>query len=105
MQNHGHDSIGACGRDIVYEDVISRYRQSRELAMCVFERAFMDVAGDVDLRDWNRDDAAIVRKIKKTLSKICNTSTECSLLTQNPLRSCVYITFRICYLHILVIMV
>jgi mannosylglycerate hydrolase len=60
LQNHGHDSIGACGRDIVYEDVISRYRQSRELAMCVFERAFMDVAGDVDLRNWDRDDAAVV---------------------------------------------
>lgn len=60
LQNHGHDSIGACGRDIVYEDVVSRYRQSRELSSCVFERAFMDVAGDIDLRDWSRDDAAIV---------------------------------------------
>ena len=60
LQNHGHDSIGSCGRDIVYEDVVSRYRQSRELAMCVFERAFMDVAGDINLRDWNKDDAAIV---------------------------------------------
>ena len=60
LQNHGHDSIGACGRDIVYEDVVSRYRQSRELSTCVFERAFMDVAGDVDLSAFSRDDAAIV---------------------------------------------
>ena len=60
LQNHGHDSIGACGRDIVSEDVIYRYRQSRELATCVLERAFMDVAGDIDLRAFSRDDAAIV---------------------------------------------
>ena len=60
LQNHGHDSIGACGRDVVYEDVVYRYRQSRELATCVYERAFMDVAGDIDLKDWSRDDAAIV---------------------------------------------
>lgn len=60
LQNHGHDSIGACGRDVVYEDVIYRYRQSRELSGCVLERAFMDVAGDIDLRDWDRDDAALV---------------------------------------------
>ena len=53
LQNHGHDSIGACGRDVVYEDVMSRYRQSRELSMCVYERAFMDVAGDIDLSKWD----------------------------------------------------
>ena len=60
LQNHGHDSIGACGRDIVYEDVIARYRQSREISSCVFERAFMDVAGDINLSDWDKNDAAIV---------------------------------------------
>ena len=60
LQNHGHDSIGACGRDIVYEDVISRFRQSRELSVCVFERAFMDVAGDIDLSSFDKNDAAIV---------------------------------------------
>lgn len=60
LQNHGHDSIGCCGRDIVYEDVLSRFRQSRELSSCVFERAFMDVAGDIDLSSFSRDDAAIV---------------------------------------------
>lgn len=60
LQNHGHDSIGACGRDIVYEDVIYRFRQSREVSSCVFERAFMDVAGDIDLSAFSKDDAAIV---------------------------------------------
>lgn len=60
LQNHGHDSIGSCGRDVVYEDVMSRYRQSKELASCVFERAFMDIAGDIDLSEWSRDDAAVV---------------------------------------------
>ncbi len=60
LQNHGHDSIGACGRDVVYEDVIYRFRQSRDLSGCVLERAFMDVAGDIDLRAWDRNDAALV---------------------------------------------
>ncbi len=60
LQNHGHDSIGACGRDVVYEDVMTRYRQARELSMCVFERAFMDIAGDIDLKSFSRDDAAVV---------------------------------------------
>ncbi len=60
LQNHGHDSIGSCGRDVVYEDVMSRYRQSKELSTCVFERAFMDIAGDIDLRSFSRDDAALV---------------------------------------------
>lgn len=60
LQNHGHDSIGACGRDVVYEDVMSRYRQARELSMCVFERAFMDIAGDINLRTFSKDDAAVV---------------------------------------------
>ncbi len=60
LQNHGHDSIGACGRDIVADDVICRFRQSKEIAGCVFERAFMDVAGDIDLSAWNPNDAAIV---------------------------------------------
>ncbi|MBO5895815.1 MAG: hypothetical protein J6Q83_00825, partial [Clostridia bacterium] len=60
LQNHGHDSIGACGRDVVYEDVMSRYRQARELSMCVFERAFMDIAGDINLKTFSRDDAAVV---------------------------------------------
>lgn len=60
LQNHGHDSIGSCGRDVVYDDVMSRYRQSEELASCVYERAFMDIAGDIDLSSFSRDDAAVV---------------------------------------------
>lgn len=60
LQNHGHDSIGSCGRDVVYEDVIYRFRQSKDLSVCVFERAFLDVAGDIDLSSFSRDDAALV---------------------------------------------
>ncbi|MDD4690383.1 MAG: glycoside hydrolase family 38 C-terminal domain-containing protein [Eubacteriales bacterium] len=60
LQNHGHDSIGACGRDVVYEDVDYRYRQSREIATCVLERAMMDVAGDIDLSSWDKNEMALV---------------------------------------------
>ena len=60
LQNHGHDSIAACGRDIVSEDVQYRSRQSREISGCVMERACMDIAGDIDLSDWSPEDMAIV---------------------------------------------
>ena len=60
LQNHGHDSIGACGRDVVYEDVLYRSRQSREISGCVMERAMMDIAGDIDLSGWTSSDMAIV---------------------------------------------
>ncbi|MCL2089339.1 MAG: hypothetical protein FWH14_07635 [Oscillospiraceae bacterium] len=60
LQNHGHDSIGTCGRDIVYEDVICRYRQSKEISSCVMERAMMDVAGDIDTSSWDINDMALV---------------------------------------------
>jgi hypothetical protein len=60
LQNHGHDSIGACGRDIVYEDVLFRFRQSREISCCLIERAMMDIAGDIDLHDWTSDKMALV---------------------------------------------
>jgi mannosylglycerate hydrolase len=60
LQNHGHDSIAGCGRDIVSQDVIYRYRQSRELSCCIMERAMMDIAGDVDLSSWSAEDMALV---------------------------------------------
>lgn len=60
LQNHGHDSIGACSRDVVPDDMIFRYRQVREICSCVTERAFMDVAGAIDLSDRSPDEAALV---------------------------------------------
>lgn len=60
LQNHGHDSIGACGRDIVYEDVEYRFRQSREISGCVLERAMLDIAGDIDLSAWSPEEMALV---------------------------------------------
>ena len=60
LQNHGHDSIGGCGRDVVYDDVAYRFHQSREISACVTERAMMDIAGSVDLTDWTPDMMALV---------------------------------------------
>ena len=60
LQNHGHDSIGACGRDVVYKDVEYRFRQSREIATCVLERALMDLSGDIDFAGWDKNDMALV---------------------------------------------
>ena len=60
LQNHGHDSIGACARDIVHDDMLYRSRQSREISACVFERALMDVAGAIDLSAWSAEDMALV---------------------------------------------
>lgn len=60
LQNHGHDSIGACGRDVVYEDVVYRFRQSREISSCIIERAMMDITGDIDLSSWSPEEMAVV---------------------------------------------
>ena len=60
LQNHGHDSIGACGRDIIYDDVIYRSRQSREISNCLIERAMMYIAGDIKLSGWTSDMMALV---------------------------------------------
>ncbi|MEN8254917.1 MAG: glycoside hydrolase family 38 C-terminal domain-containing protein [Verrucomicrobiota bacterium] len=55
LQNHGHDSIAGCSRDIVHDDMQYRYRQSREISDCVAERAMMDIAGSIDLSGWSPD--------------------------------------------------
>ena len=60
LQNHGHDSIGACGRDVVYKDVNYRFRQSREISTCILERALMDISGDIDFMGWDKNDMALV---------------------------------------------
>lgn len=48
LQNHGHDSIGGCSREIIGRDMLFRTRQAREIAGCVAERALLDIAGTVD---------------------------------------------------------
>lgn len=60
LQNHGHDSIGGCGRDIVSEDVFYRSRQSREISNCVIERAMIDIAGTIDFSRWSTVEMALV---------------------------------------------
>ena len=60
LQNHGHDSIGACSRDVVPEDMLFRSKQSREISGCVLERALMDIAGSIDLSDRSAEDVALV---------------------------------------------
>lgn len=60
LQNHGHDSIAGCGRDIVSDDATYRYRQSREISSCITERAMMDIVGAIDLTCYSKEDMAIV---------------------------------------------
>ncbi|HNT37367.1 MAG TPA: glycoside hydrolase family 38 C-terminal domain-containing protein, partial [bacterium] len=59
-QNHGHDSIAGCSRDIVHEDMMFRFRQVREISTCVTERAMMDIVGCIDLSAWSSEDMAVV---------------------------------------------
>ena len=58
LQNHGHDSIGGCSRDIISEDMLYRTRQVREISSCVMENAMLDIAGSIDMkgagRGWRR---------------------------------------------------
>ncbi len=60
LQNHGHDSIGGCSRDIVHDDMVYRFRQAREISTCVIERAMMDVTGSIDLSAWSTEEMALV---------------------------------------------
>jgi hypothetical protein len=60
LQNHGHDSIGCCSRDVVPEDMLFRYRQADEISTCVMEQAFADIAGAIDMGGKAKDDVAVV---------------------------------------------
>ena len=60
LQNHGHDSIGCCSRDIVPQDMLFRYRQANEISTCVMEQAFADIAGAIDLSERDKNEIAVV---------------------------------------------
>jgi mannosylglycerate hydrolase len=60
LQNHGHDSIAGCGRDIISTDAMYRFKQSQEITSCVLERAMLAVAGSINLSDWSSEEMALV---------------------------------------------
>ncbi|MBN2780487.1 MAG: hypothetical protein JXR21_00820 [Candidatus Marinimicrobia bacterium] len=39
LENAAHDSIGGCSLDSIHEDMVNRYKQVREIAQSVFEKA------------------------------------------------------------------
>ena len=49
LQNHGHDSIGGCSREIVSQDMFFRSRQSREISACLTESALREIAGSIQM--------------------------------------------------------
>ncbi len=60
LQNHGHDTIAGCGRDIISDDAMYRFRQAQEIGSCILERAMLHVAGSIDLSSWSTDEMALV---------------------------------------------
>jgi mannosylglycerate hydrolase len=60
LQNHGHDSIGGCSRDIIGQDMVYRTRQSRQISQCVYERALLDIVGSINLSKYSSEDMALV---------------------------------------------
>ncbi len=60
LQNHCHDSIGGCGRDVVSDDMTYRFRQAREISLCVLEDAMKQVGGSLDIGDWDKNDIALI---------------------------------------------
>lgn len=60
MQNHGHDSIAGCGRDITADDTMYRFRQAREISNCIMERAMLDIAGSINLSSYSAEDMALI---------------------------------------------
>ena len=59
LQNHGHDSIGGCSRDIIGEDMLYRTRQCREISSCLTERAMLDIVGSINLSGYGPDSMAL----------------------------------------------
>jgi alpha-mannosidase len=59
LQNHGHDTIGGCSREIIGWDMLFRTRQSREIAGCVAERALLDIAGTVSYAGHENEKIAL----------------------------------------------
>jgi len=60
LQNHGHDSIGGCSRDVVPQDMLYRYRQVNEISICVLEQAFADISGAIDMSGHDKSEVAVV---------------------------------------------
>lgn len=60
LQNHGHDCIGGCSRDVVHKDMFFRSRQVREISSCLVEKALMDISGSIDLSGRESGDVALV---------------------------------------------
>jgi mannosylglycerate hydrolase len=60
LQNHGHDSIAGCARDVVHDDMMYRYRQAREIGSCLTEQGMMELCRSIDFSDWSPDDVAMV---------------------------------------------
>ncbi len=60
LQNHAHDSIGGCGRDVVHDDMQYRFRRIREISDCVLEQSLMEISGSIDTSGWSENDLAIV---------------------------------------------
>lgn len=60
LQNHGHDSIGGCSKEIVGQDMLYRTRQTREISSCLLEKAMMDIVGTIDFKGKSEKDVAVV---------------------------------------------
>jgi alpha-mannosidase len=60
LQNHGHDSIGGCSREIISDDMIFRSRQAREISACVTETALKQIAGSIGIDTEKHTGAPIV---------------------------------------------
>jgi mannosylglycerate hydrolase len=60
LQNHGHDTIAGCGRDVTAEDAMYRFRQAQEIGTCILEQGLIDIAGSIDLSDRSTNEMALV---------------------------------------------
>jgi alpha-mannosidase len=60
LENHCHDSIGGCGRDVVHDDMVYRFRQAREISRCIVDESLRAIAGAVDLNHLPATDVAVV---------------------------------------------
>lgn len=60
LENHGHDSIAGCHRDVISQDIHYRLTQTEEISAALMEKALAEIAGSIDLSDRSPSDVALV---------------------------------------------
>ena len=60
LWNQSHDSIAGCSQDIVHEDMMYYFRQSREIADVVTEQALRNIAANINMKKFDKKSILLI---------------------------------------------